>query len=77
MSVLLQCRFVLVIALLAIAAALLTDRARLPLALRGLRRVLGKGAPAREDSRPPVSLARRLVALSLVVLAFLLAVAGG
>lgn len=77
MSVLLQYRFVLVIALLAAAVALLTDRARLPLALRGLRRVLGKGASAREDSCPPVSQARRIVAFSLVVLAFLVAVIGG
>ena len=76
MSVLLQYRFVLVIALLAIAVALLTDPARLPLALRGLRRALGGGARAREDSRPPVSQARRAVAFLLVVLAFLVAVMG-
>ena len=76
MSVLLQYRFVLVVALLAAAAALLTDRSRLPLALRGLRRALGGGAVA-SSAHPPVSRTRRLVAFSLVVLAFLLAVSGG
>ena len=76
MSVLLQYRFVVVIALLAVAAALLTDSARLPLALRGLHRVLGKGARAHEDSRLPISRTRRLVAFALVTLAFLLAVIG-
>ena len=75
MSVLLQYRFVLVVALLAIAAALLTDRNRLPLVLRGLRRVVGGGV--RTDSPRPVSRMRRIVAFSLVMLAFLLAVAGG
>ena len=76
-SVLLQYRFVLVIALLAIAAALLTDVARLPLALRGLRRALGAGAGAQADSPRPVSKTRRIVAFALVVLAFLVAVIGG
>lgn len=74
MSVLLQYRFVFVIALLAVAAALLTDRNRLPLALRGLRRTLGGDAQA-SDSRKPISRTRRIVAFSLVVLAFVLAVA--
>jgi len=74
-SVLLQYRFVLVVALLAIAAALLTDRNRLPLVLRGLRRVVGDGV--RTDSPRPISRMRRFVAFSLVMLAFLLAVAGG
>ena len=77
MSALLQYRFVLVIALLAVAAALLTDSARLPLALRGLRRALGGEAQTNADSRPPVSKARRLAALALVLLAFVVAVMGG
>ena len=76
MSVLLQYRFVLVIALLAVAAALLTDRNRLPLALRGFRRMLG-GDGKDASSRPPISRTRRAVAFSLVVLAFVLAVIGG
>lgn len=76
MSVLLQYRFVFVIALLAIAAALLTDHSRLPLALRGLRRTLEGGSPP-SSARQPISRTRRFVAFSLVVLAFLLAVAGG
>ncbi len=73
---LLQYRFVLVIALLAIAAALVTDPARLPLALRGLRRALG-GARSQSDSPRPVSKARRAAAFALVVLAFLVAAVGG
>ena len=75
MSVLLQYRFILVIALLAIAAALLTDSARLPLALRGLRRALGRDAKA--DVVRPISRTRRFFAFALVMLAFLIAVMGG
>ena len=77
MNHLLQYRFVFVIALLAIAAALLTDRTRLPLALRGIRRTLGGGDKQAPVSRTPISRTRRVVAFSLVVLAFLLAVIGG
>ena len=77
MSALLQYRFVLVIALLAVAAALLTDSARLPLALRGLRRALGGDARTNAESRPSVSKTRRLAALALVLLAFVVAVMGG
>ena len=76
MGALLQYRFVLVIALLAVAAALATDPARLPLALRGLRRVLG-GARADGERRPSVSRGRRVAAFALVVLAFLVAIVGG
>jgi hypothetical protein len=54
-SVLLQYRFVFVIALLAVAAALLTDRNRLPLALRGLRRTLGCEAQASASRTHPVA----------------------
>ena len=77
MSVLLQYRFVLVIALLAAAAALVAGSGRLPLALRGLGRALGGEARRRADSRPPVSRLRRLVAFALASLAFLVAVLGG
>ena len=76
MNHLLQYRFVFVIALLAIAVALLTDRNRLPLVLRGLRRTLGGDTQA-PASRTPISRTRRIVAFSLVVLAFVLAVIGG
>ena len=75
MSVLFQYRFVLVIALLAVAGALLAGADRLPLALRGLRRALGEDA--RADVGRPVSRIRRILAFTLVVLAFLVAVAGG
>ena len=70
MSTLLQYRFVLVIALLAIAAALLRNRNGLPLALRGISRVTG-GPSVRPQ---PVSRLRRTFAFLLVVLAFALAV---
>ena len=76
MGALLQYRFIVVIALLAVAAALATDPARLPLALRGLRRVLGGGARTDGERRPPVSRGRRIAAFALVVLAFLVAVVG-
>ena len=72
MSTLLQYRFVLVIALLAIAAALLRNRNGLPLALRGIRHVTG-GPSA---SPQPVSRLRRTFAFLLVVLAFAVAVWG-
>lgn len=77
MNTLLQYRFVLVIALLAIAVALLADLTRLPLALRGLRRALGGGARTQADSPRPISRTRRIAAFALVVLAFLVAVIGG
>ena len=72
MNTLIQYRFVLVIALLAIAAALLRNRNGLPLALRGISRVTG-GSSARPE---PVSRLRRTFAFLLVVLAFALAVWG-
>ena len=74
MNTLLQYRFVPVIALLAIAAALLRDRNRLPIALRGISRVAGG---QRSPERPrAVSRLRRTVAFLLVMLAFALAVWG-
>ena len=72
MTVFLQYRFVFVVALLAVAAVLATDRNRLPIALRGLRRALGGSSPPGE--RLPVSRGRRLLALVLVLAAFVLAV---
>ena len=66
-------RFIPVVALLGLAAFLLVDKSKLPLALRGLKRVLGGAAPP-EASAPPVPAWKRLLAFLLVVLAFLLAV---
>jgi len=64
-------RFVGVIVLLGLAAALATPRNRLPLALRGLRKTLAPSRP--EEPVRPVSVTRRLVAFLLVILALALA----
>ena len=69
-----QYRFVFVVALLLIAAVLATDKNRLPIALRGLRRVLG-GSSKPPGENVPVSRSRRLLAFVLVLAAFVLAVA--
>lgn len=65
-------RVIAVVALLGVAAAIATPRGRLPLALRGLQRVLGK--PAKETGGEPVGMVRRLVACALVVAALALVV---
>ena len=71
-----QNRFVAVIALLGIAAALATEKGRLPLALRGMKRMLQRDAGASEQqARKAVPLWKRLLAFALVVLAFVVAVA--
>ena len=73
-----QYRFVVVIAILGIAAALATEKGRLPLALRGMKRVLQRDAGVVEPSaqaKKGVPLWKRLLAFVLVVLAFLVAVA--
>ena len=62
-------RFIPVIALLGVAAALLRHPGEPPLALKGLQRVLG-GAAA---SRQPVSRKRRWLALICVLSALALA----
>ena len=64
-------RVVAVVALLGAAAAIATPRGRLPLALRGLQRLLGR--PAGERAGEPVSRARRLTAFALVLAAAALA----
>ena len=70
-------RICLVIALVCIAAALATPKGRLPLALRGLAKMLGKdGIQAfehSEHSNIQTSLARRLLAFLLILLAVILA----
>jgi hypothetical protein len=69
-----QYRFVLVVALLVIASALAMERGRLPLALRGIRKMMGRDAgecAARGERRGGVSARRRALAFALVVAAFL------
>ena len=68
-------RFIPVVLLLGLAAFLLVDKSKLPLALRGLKKVLGGAVPAAEPAtRPPVPVWRRLLAFFLVLAAFLIAV---
>ena len=70
-------RFIPVVALLGIAAFLLVDKSKLPLALRGLKKVLGPAAPSGEgaaSSAPPVPAWKRMLAFVLILIAFLLAV---
>jgi len=69
-------RIVLVIALLCVAAALATPRGRLPLALRGLQRIIARDHEVPSSAAPPVrqSAAKRFAAFLLVLLAVLVAV---
>lgn len=60
-------RVVAVVALLGAAAAIATPKGRLPLALRGLKRVLGKSGGDVEVK--PVSVVRRFAAFLLVLAA--------
>ena len=72
-----QFRFVPVIALLCVAAALLTEKGRLPLALRGVRRILRRDAGQPERSAEEacgVPAWKRGLAFVLVLLAFGIAV---
>lgn len=69
-------RIVAVMALVCVAAALATPKGRLPLALRGLAKLLRQDAATATPAAPaPVSAARRLLAFVLVLLAILLALA--
>ncbi len=74
----LQYRFVAVVALLAAAALLASEKGRLPLALRGIRRTLGRYAASTgaegKDASAGVPAWRRAVALLLALLAFVVAV---
>ena len=68
-------RFIPVVLLLGIASFLLVDKSKLPLALRGLKKVLGGAASAAEPAAsPPVPAWKRLLAFFLILAAFLLAV---
>ena len=56
-----------------VAAYLLVDKSKLPLALRGLKKVLGTAAPS-ASSAPPIPVWKRLLAFALILIAFVLAV---
>ena len=65
-------KIVLVIALLGVAAAIATPKGRLPLALRGLEKLMGKRAETRADGA--VSIGKRFFALVLVIIAIIVAI---
>ena len=70
-------RLLAVMAFVCVAAALATPKGRVPLALRGVLRILRKDralSGAAPDEKPqPVSLAKRLLAFVLVLAAAVLA----
>ena len=70
-------RICVVIALVCVAAAIATPKGRLPLALRGLARLLrqdaASAASAPRGAGQPIPLVKRLLAFVLVLLAILLA----
>ena len=69
------CRFIPVVLLLGFASFLLVDKSKLPLALRGLKKVLGGAASAAKPTvAPPVPAWKRLLAFVLVVVAFLIVI---
>lgn len=68
-------RFIPVVLMLGFAAFLLVDKSKLPLALRGLKKMLGGAVPAAEPAAStPVPAWKRLLAFVLVLAAFILAV---
>ncbi len=68
-------RMLVVLALVVIAAALATPKGRIPLALRGVLRVLKKDRNLKDDETPKVApMWKRLVAFLLVLVALALAV---
>ncbi len=75
MEVLLQiARVVAVIALLCFAAALATPPNRLPLALRGLRRIMRKDAGLSDaDASAKVSPVKRAISFVVIIIAILMA----
>ena len=70
-------RLLAVMALVCAAAAIATPKGRVPLALRGVLRILQKdralSGAAQNESQQPVSLAKRLLAFVLVLAAAVLA----
>lgn len=73
-----QYNFILVVILLGVAAALLTDSSKLPLPLRGLRKALGteRGGNVTGNAAHRVAAWRRWLAFALVILAFVIVFAG-
>lgn len=71
-----QYKFILVIAILGVAALLATEKGKLPLALRGMKRVLqrDKGESVTPTRSVGIPLWKRLLAFVIVLLAFALAV---
>ncbi len=71
-----QYRFILVIAILCIAAYLVTEKGKLPLALRGLKRTLqrDRGEQPLPVQTEKVPMWKRLLAFVLVIVAFILSV---
>jgi hypothetical protein len=73
-----QWKFILVIAMLGVSAFMVSDKNKLPLALRGLKKILDSQNEKKnkESSNPSqaVSPMRRLLAFLLVMLALILAV---
>ncbi len=68
-------RMLVVLALVVVAAALATPKGRIPLALRGVLRVLKKDRNLKDDDTPKTAPTwKRLVAFLLVLVALLLAV---
>ena len=65
-------KIVLVIALLGVAAAIATPKGRLPLALRGLEKLMGKRAETRAVGA--VSPGKRFFALVLVIIAIIVTI---
>lgn len=74
-------RICLVLALVCVAAALATPKGRLPLALRGLAKLLRQDdsrtvAASATAAAQPVPLTKRLLAFLLILLALLIAMIG-
>ena len=67
-------RFIPVVAVLGLAAFLLVDKSKLPLALRGLKKVLGNATPVAPGDAPPVPTWKRWLAFALVLIALFLAI---
>ena len=70
-------RLVLILALLCVAAAIATPKGRLPLALRGMAKLMardrGRSTAVDCDRARSVSSSKRAVAFTLIILALLLA----
>jgi len=66
-------QMIVVIALVVVAAALATPKGRLPLALRGLMKIMRKDRAGQPPTPGTVPVWKRLLALVLVLIAFALA----